>query len=113
MSSENTSQETQDTLPCLEKMDRASPDLWPDDEMEGILMSELKSSGQSSPAKPNLKDLEEDISMLDEFSSLTTASLMEKVKALQNLAFQLGLDEGREMTRGKFLKILPTKTKNK
>lgn len=29
-----------------------------------------------------------------EFGSLTTAQLMEKVKGLQNLAYQLGLEEG-------------------
>ena len=29
-----------------------------------------------------------------EFGSLTTSQLMEKVRGLQNLAFQLGLDEG-------------------
>ncbi|CAH3159760.1 unnamed protein product [Porites lobata] len=44
--------------------------------------------------------------MLQEFGSLTTSQLMEKVRGLQNLAFQLGLDEAREMTRGKFLNIL-------
>ncbi|KAK3094087.1 hypothetical protein FSP39_024040 [Pinctada imbricata] len=31
---------------------------------------------------------------------------MEKIRGLQNLAYQLGLDEAREMTRGKFLHIL-------
>ena len=30
-----------------------------------------------------------------EFGSLTTSQLMEKVKGLQNLAYQLGLDEGK------------------
>lgn len=30
-----------------------------------------------------------------EFGSLTTSQLMEKVRGLQNLAFQLGLDEGK------------------
>ena len=30
-----------------------------------------------------------------EFGSLTTSLLMEKVRGLQNLAYQLGLDEGR------------------
>lgn len=29
-----------------------------------------------------------------EFGSLTASQLMEKVRGLQNLAFQLGLDEG-------------------
>ena len=33
-----------------------------------------------------------------EFGSLTTSQLMEKVRGLQNLAFQLGLDEGKFLT---------------
>jgi len=48
----------------------------------------------------------DDRDMLQEFGSLTTSQLMEKVKALQNLAYQLGLEEAHEMTRGKFLNIL-------
>ena len=32
-----------------------------------------------------------------EFGSLTTSQLMEKVRGLQNLAFQLGLDEGMSL----------------
>ncbi|XP_070955982.1 protein lin-52 homolog isoform X3 [Macaca nemestrina] len=35
----------------------------------------------------------DDIDMLKELGSLTTANLMEKVRGLQNLAYQLGLDE--------------------
>ena len=94
-------------LLSLEKLDRASPDLWPE-QMTGVsdFMSILK-----SPMLPNSPatwsgELEDDIDMLQEFGSLTTANLMEKVKDLQNLAYQLGLDESREMTRGKFLNIL-------
>lgn len=32
---------------------------------------------------------------IPEFGSLTTSQLMEKVRGLQNLAYQLGLEEGR------------------
>ena len=34
------------------------------------------------------------VSGVAEFGSLTAAQLMEKVRGLQNLAYQLGLDEG-------------------
>ena len=37
-----------------------------------------------------------------EFGSLTTSQLMEKVRGLQNLAFQLGLDEGKFVFIGHF-----------
>ena len=36
----------------------------------------------------------QDLLTFSEFGSLTTSQLMEKVKGLQNLAYQLGLDEG-------------------
>lgn len=60
----------------------------------------------SSPPKWMAEIERDDIDMLKELGSLTTANLMEKVRGLQNLAYQLGLDESREMTRGKFLNIL-------
>ncbi|TRY55371.1 hypothetical protein DNTS_034399 [Danionella cerebrum] len=60
----------------------------------------------NSPPKWMAELESEDVEMLKELGSLTTANLMEKVKGLQNLAYQLGLEESREMTRGKFLNIL-------
>lgn len=92
----------------FEKLDRASPDLWPE-QIPGVAefaAERLPSSGNNSPPKW-MADLEnDDINLLQEFGSLTTSQLMEKIKGLQNLAYQLGLDEAREMTRGKFLQIL-------
>lgn len=42
-----------------------------------------------------MKDLEaDDISMVQELGSLTPAQLLDKVRQLQNLAYQLGLEEG-------------------
>ncbi|KAA3673490.1 protein lin-52 [Paragonimus westermani] len=55
-----------------DNLDRASPDLWPE----------------------------------QNFGSLSTQQLMDKIKHLQNLAYQVGLEEAKEMTRGKFLNIL-------
>lgn len=54
------------------------------------------SSGSSTTAKPKwMKDLEaDDISMVQELGSLTPAQLLDKVRQLQNLAYQLGLEEG-------------------
>ncbi|XP_041354703.1 protein lin-52 homolog isoform X2 [Gigantopelta aegis] len=95
-------------LLSLEKLDRASPDLWPE-QIPGVsefAASRSPLSASSSPPKW-LADLgNDDIDLLQEFGSLTSSQLMEKVKGLQNLAYQLGLEEAREMTRGKFLNIL-------
>ncbi|XP_046860515.1 protein lin-52 homolog [Xenia sp. Carnegie-2017] len=96
-------------LLSFERLDRSSPDLWPD-QMPGISdFAELRSSPYPDTAvETNLSTVlsDGDMDLLQEFGSLTTAQLMEKVRGLQNLAYQLGLEEAREMTRGKFLNIL-------
>ncbi|NXL64059.1 LIN52 protein, partial [Tyrannus savana] len=53
----------------------------------------LKQPITSSPPKWMAELENDDIDMLKELGSLTTANLMEKVRGLQNLAYQLGLDE--------------------
>ncbi|KAM6444831.1 protein lin-52 homolog isoform 3-T3 [Rhynochetos jubatus] len=134
------------SLLSFEKLDRASPDLWPE-QLPGVaeFAASFKSVSErflrlppsrvvvvdllfprggftslfckvrlddpfspitSSPPKWMAELENDDIDMLKELGSLTTANLMEKVRGLQNLAYQLGLDESREMTRGKFLNIL-------
>ena len=54
---------------------------------------------------PDLKD-PEDINMIQGFGSLTSSALLEKVRELQDLAYQLGVEEAQEMTRGRFLNVL-------
>uniref|UniRef100_A0A8C9XJR3 Protein lin-52 homolog n=1 Tax=Sander lucioperca TaxID=283035 RepID=A0A8C9XJR3_SANLU len=95
------------SLLSFEKLDRASPDLWPE-QLPGVaeFAASCKNPITNSPPKWMAELESEDIEMLKELGSLTTANLMEKVKGLQNLAYQLGLEESREMTRGKFLNIL-------
>uniref|UniRef100_A0AAQ4QDG0 Protein lin-52 homolog n=2 Tax=Gasterosteus aculeatus aculeatus TaxID=481459 RepID=A0AAQ4QDG0_GASAC len=95
------------SLLSFEKLDRASPDLWPE-RLPGVseFAASCKNPINNSPPKWMAELESEDIEMLKELGSLTTANLMEKVKGLQNLAYQLGLEESREMTRGKFLNIL-------
>jgi len=44
--------------------------------------------------------------MLYGYGSLTTSALLDKVKEIQNLAYQLGLEEEREMARARFLNVL-------
>ncbi|KAF8786453.1 Protein lin-52 like protein [Argiope bruennichi] len=94
-----------------EELDRSSPELWPE-QIPGVSKFASLAMTQEEP-KPSqqpewLKDLDhEDISVLQGFGSLTAAALLEKVRDLQNLAYQLGLEEAKEMTRGRFLGILP------
>lgn len=114
---------------------RSSPDLWPE-RIPGVTEfvaqnSPLRSSPriniQSSSRQPVSRLLpvddddedsastvkewnrdldQEDMAILQGFGSLTTPALLEKVRELQDLAYQLGLEESREMTRGKFLDVL-------
>jgi len=46
------------------------------------------------------------MNLLQEFGSLTASNLIEEIRKLQNLAYQLGLEEAKEMTRGRYLSIL-------
>lgn len=93
------------SLLSFERLDRASPDLWPES-VPGV--SDFASSMHQETAPPQwLIDIEkDDIDMVHEFGSLTTSQLVEKVRGLQELAFQLGLEEAHEMVRGKYLNIL-------
>jgi len=93
------------SLLSLERLDRASPDLWPE-QIPGVSEFAALTSPEATPPKWMSELEKDDMDMLQEFGSLTTSQLLEKVRGLQNLAYQLGLDEAREMTRGKFLNIL-------
>ncbi|XP_054153723.1 protein lin-52 homolog [Oppia nitens] len=104
-----------DLLLSEERLDRASPDLWPE-QIPGVTEFLANSSpplfDQKSQTSEWLTDLDpDDINMLHGFGSLTASALLEKVKELQNLSYQLGLEEAREMTRGKFLNVLQTRPK--
>jgi hypothetical protein len=48
----------------------------------------------------------DDMNSMQGLSSLTSPALLEEVKKLEDRAYQLGLEESREMTRGKFLDVL-------
>ncbi|XP_021934241.1 protein lin-52 homolog isoform X2 [Zootermopsis nevadensis] len=48
----------------------------------------------------------DDINLLHQFGSLTASGLIAEVKKLHDVAYQLGLEEAKEMTRGKYLNIL-------
>ena len=43
---------------------------------------------------------------LAEYASLTPEQMVDVVKQLQNVAYLLGLEEAKEMRRGKYLNIL-------
>lgn len=90
-----------------ENLDRASPDLWPE-QIPGVSEFAAGSPLASTDTTPKwVSDFEKaDMDMIQELGSLSTTQVLEKVKGLQNLAYTLGMEEAHEMTRGKFLNIL-------
>jgi hypothetical protein len=102
---------SEDQLKSAERLDRSSPDLWPQNlptaAQHIIAKNSLKSGETEQPLGIWAQGLDpEDINLLHQFGSLTSSSLVEEVKKLQNIAYQLGLEEAKEMTRGKLLHVL-------
>ncbi|KAK4305887.1 hypothetical protein Pmani_022250 [Petrolisthes manimaculis] len=92
------------SLLSLEKLDRSSPDLWPE-QIPGVY--DFAPLSPPTPEPPKLLNLDDqDYNLLYQFRLLTALEIIEEVKKLQNVAYQLGLEEAKEMTRGKYLHIL-------
>ena len=99
---------------ALEKLDRSSPDLWPEHSIPGVNQflppTPHYTEDQDTQHSDNsgyLQNLSrEDLETLMQLGSLTVPMLMGEVKRLQNIAYQLGQEETKEMTRGKYLNIL-------
>jgi len=120
--SEKDSQEDledlEQSLQALEKLDRSSPDLWPDHSIPGVnqFLPPTPHHDQDSQHSDNngyLQNLSrEDLETLMQLGSLSVPMLMGEVKRLQNIAYQLGQEETKEMTRGKYLNILRKRSCN-
>uniref|UniRef100_A0A0C9RDZ9 Lin52_0 protein n=2 Tax=Fopius arisanus TaxID=64838 RepID=A0A0C9RDZ9_9HYME len=94
----------EETLMSLEKLDRASPDLWPE-QIPGVnefIAQNLPPTDQGSWSTALTSD---DLNQLHQLGNLTVTSLIAEVKKLHDEAYQLGLEEAKEMTRGKYLNI--------
>ncbi|XP_020281140.1 protein lin-52 homolog isoform X2 [Pseudomyrmex gracilis] len=98
----------EESLMSLEKLDRASPDLWPE-QIPGVHEFVAQNSPQMEPCFWTANLSSEDISQLHQLGSLAMTGLISEVKRLHDLAYQLGLEEAKEMTRGKYLNIFKQK----
>ncbi|XP_012223790.1 protein lin-52 homolog isoform X3 [Linepithema humile] len=96
----------EESLMSLEKLDRASPDLWPEQSMHEFV---AQNSPQTEPCFWTANLSPEDISRLHQLGNLTMTGLISEVKRLHDVAYQLGLEEAKEMTRGKYLNIFKHK----
>lgn len=98
------------SLKALERLDRSSPDLWPE-QIPGVsqFIPNTPTTGQSSPSQASewLQGLsKEDMELLMQLATLSVPHILNEVRKLQNLAYQLGQEETKEMTRGKYLNVL-------
>ncbi|CAK1582671.1 unnamed protein product [Parnassius mnemosyne] len=97
----------EESLLSLEKLDRASPELWPE-QIPGVSeFANLQNDNQSPPSWKGLT--KDDYSYMQQLGSLSTSGLIMEVKRLHDLAYQLGLEEAKEMTRGKYLNIFSSR----
>jgi len=97
-------QDLESSLLALERLESTSPEFWPD-HIPGVSQFVPLETPVDSPAV--IKGLtQDDLSTIHQLGNLPTQHLMDEVKRLQNIAYQLGLEETKEMTRGKYLNIL-------
>lgn len=89
-----------ESLSCNELIGESS-DLWP----EIIPGIEAFQRNVSQRDKPWLNLESEDFKTMGELARKTRLEMLEKVKELNNLAYLLGLEESKEITRGKYLEI--------
>merc|ERR1719462_315945 len=108
-------EDLEQSLQALERLDRSSPDLWPD-HIPGVGQflpptpyhdSDTPRGSDNGANTGYLHNLSrEEVETLMQLGSLNVAQLIGEVKRLQNVAYQLGQEESKEMTRGKYLNIL-------
>ncbi|XP_034832548.1 protein lin-52 homolog [Maniola hyperantus] len=100
----------EESLLSLEKLDRASPDLWPE-QIPGVSEFAPIQNPNQSPPSWHKELTKEDFAYMHQLGSLSTSSFIMEVKKLHDLAYQLGVEEAKEMTRGKYLNIFDRKNR--
>ncbi|XP_017783143.1 PREDICTED: protein lin-52 homolog [Nicrophorus vespilloides] len=101
--------EFEQSLISMENIDRTSPELWPE-KFPGLTDFISSYANLNTTKLPyNKKFNHEDQTYMNQLSTLSTSSLVSKVKELHDITYQLGLEESKEMTRGKYLNIFNRK----
>ncbi|XP_039961197.1 protein lin-52 homolog [Bactrocera neohumeralis] len=95
----------EDGLYSLEKL-RTSPELWPE-KIPGISnFIAMSDTPIRTPVPQWSKDLsQEDINAMIQLSNMPFSNLIMEIKKMYDEAYQLGVSEAKEMTRGKYLGI--------
>ncbi|CAH0385562.1 unnamed protein product [Bemisia tabaci] len=95
-----------DELLSLEKLDRTSPELWPEQIPGVTAFARENTIPQNVQKNWNQPFTQEEQSLLCYYSSLSKDAMDAELKKLHEIAYNLGIEEAKEMTRGKYLKIL-------
>merc|ERR1712071_157406 len=106
------SSDLEQSLLSMERLDRASPDIWPERIYRGIdfVMEAPRSADPKPTASAIPQEMNKhDFTLIGKYSKFSPEEIIGEVNQLQNLAYQLGLEEAKEMTRGKYLNILTRK----
>ncbi|VVC91847.1 protein lin-52 homolog [Leptidea sinapis] len=98
----------EESLLSLEKLDRASPELWPE-QIPGVSEFAPLHNPDQSPPMWNKSMTADDLNHIRKLKCLTTIGIIMEVKKLHDLAYRLGLEEAKEMTRGKYLNIFSSR----
>ena len=122
--------DVEQSLLSFENLDRGSPDLWPEplpglcqwmpEASPNLSVNHNKpiynngiASHSNSPVPPWLQVVEQEfVSAVQHMSTYSPDQITQEVHKLQNAAYQLGLEEAREMTRGKLLNVLERRKKS-
>lgn len=102
--SESPSTESFQDLKCSEELDRSSPTLWPKHLVEKFVHKndvKVNESWEELLLNTNEKDLLE----INELSKLTMLDLVARAKKIQDWAYELELEETKEINRAKYLGI--------
>ncbi|XP_056635974.1 protein lin-52 homolog [Diorhabda carinulata] len=108
-------QEFGSSLLSMENIDRTSPELWPE-KIPGVteFINSFQSTPNSTTKLPYSKELNhQDEDYLHQLAALSTSGLIGKVKELHDIAYQLGMEEAKEVTRGKYLNLFNRGKKEK
>lgn len=98
----------EESLMSLENLDRASPDLWPE-QIPGVHEFVAQNLPHTKPFSWADGLSAEDVNLMHQLGGMSLSGLIVEVKKLHDLAYQLGLEESREMTRAKYLNIFKHK----
>ncbi|XP_075233628.1 protein lin-52 homolog [Lycorma delicatula] len=99
-----------ESLLSLEKLDRTSPELWPE-QIPGLSDFMHLNALSTNPLPKHWNDPldHEDYNLMIQLGNLSHLALIAEIKKLHDVAYKLGLEESKEVTRGKYLNVLSNK----